>query len=74
MEPTARKTRAGTLPSSVPSTPTKKDATEMPPPLVPITPRVKKTPARGIHECPNLKTSETFCRSCTPILNALELF
>lgn len=52
MEPT-RKTRAGTLPSSVPSTPTKKEATEMPPPLAPITPRVKKTPARGIHECPN---------------------
>lgn len=46
MEPT-RKTRAGTLPSSVPSTPTKKEATEMPPPLAPITPRVKKTPARG---------------------------
>lgn len=47
MEPTTRKTRAGTLPSSVPSTPTKKEATEMPPPLAPITPRVKKTPARG---------------------------
>lgn len=53
MEPTTRKTRAGTLPSSVPSTPTKKEATEMPPPLAPITPRVKKTPARGIRECPN---------------------
>lgn len=47
MEPPTRKPRAGTLPSSVPTTPTKKGAKEMPPPLAPITPRVKKTPARG---------------------------
>lgn len=45
MEPPPRKTRAGTLPSSVPTTPTKK--AHMPPPLAPITPRAWKTPARG---------------------------
>ena len=47
MEPPARKARAGTLPASVPSTPTKKGPTEMPPPLAPITPRTRKTPAKG---------------------------
>ena len=47
MEPPLRKPRAGTLPSSVPTTPTKKVPTEMPPPLAPITPRARKTPARG---------------------------
>ncbi|KAJ7392914.1 hypothetical protein OS493_008154 [Desmophyllum pertusum] len=49
MEPPLRKPRAGTLPSSVPSTPTKKVPTaEMPPPmLAPITPRARKTPAKG---------------------------
>jgi len=47
MEPPLRKPRAGTLPSSVPTTPTKKAPTEMPPPLAPITPRARKTPARG---------------------------
>lgn len=47
MEPPPRKTRAGTLPSSVPTTPTKKAPTDMPPPLAPVTPRVWKTPARG---------------------------
>lgn len=47
MEPPLRKARAGTLPSSVPTTPTKKAPTDMPPPLAPITPRARKTPARG---------------------------
>lgn len=47
MEPPARKARAGTLPASVPSTPTKKGPTEMPPPLAPITPRTRKTPAKA---------------------------
>ena len=47
MEPPMRKPRAGTLPSSVPSTPNKKGPTEMPPPLAPITPRTRKTPAKG---------------------------
>lgn len=48
MEPPVRKPRAGTLPSSVPTTPTKKaPSTEMPPPLAPITPRARKTPAKG---------------------------
>lgn len=45
MEPPVRKPRAGTLPKSVPSTPSKKGPTEMPPPLAPITPRTRKTPA-----------------------------
>lgn len=66
MEPPTRKPRAGTLPSSVPTTPTKKGAKEMPPPLAPITPRVKKTPARGT-VCINIqtrKTSKTLCRFC----------
>ena len=47
LEPPTRKPRAGTLPSSVPSTPTKKAPMEMPPPLAPITPRTRKTPAKG---------------------------
>ncbi|KAK2563197.1 Maternal embryonic leucine zipper kinase [Acropora cervicornis] len=46
MQPPARRPRAGTLPYDVePTTPSRKAPTAMPPPVAPITPRVRKTPA-----------------------------
>ena len=47
MQPPIRRPRAGTLPSEGDATtPSRKRApTEMPPPIAPITPRVRKTPA-----------------------------
>lgn len=46
MQPPARRPRAGTLPyDAEPTTPSRKAPTAMPPPVAPITPRVRKTPA-----------------------------
>lgn len=46
MQPPTRRPRAGTLPyDAEPTTPSRKAPTAMPPPVAPITPRVRKTPA-----------------------------